>query len=45
MTVDMLPGREYMIACFFKDTDKSPEHYALGMYGSIKVRAAKRATE
>ncbi len=37
LTVDMLPGREYVIAGFFKDTDKSPEHYELGMFGSIIV--------
>lgn len=35
LTIDMLPGREYVIACFFKDDAKSPEHYELGMYGSI----------
>lgn len=35
LTIDMLPGREYVIACFFKDDEKSPEHYALGMFGSI----------
>lgn len=37
LTVDMLPGREYAIACFFRDTDKSPPHYDLGMFGSIIV--------
>lgn len=37
LTLDMLPGREYLIACYFKDDDKSPEHYKLGMFGSIKV--------
>jgi len=35
LTIDMLPGREYVIACFFKDDEKSPAHYELGMYGSI----------
>jgi hypothetical protein len=35
--VNLLPGREYMIQCEFSDTDKSPPHSMLGMYGSIKV--------
>ncbi|MEO8193550.1 MAG: hypothetical protein ABI681_06840 [Gemmatimonadales bacterium] len=37
LTIDMLPDREYAIACFFKDDDKSPEHYVLGMFGSIRT--------
>jgi uncharacterized cupredoxin-like copper-binding protein len=37
MTIDMLPGRDYAIACFFQDTPKAPEHYKLGMYGFIQV--------
>jgi hypothetical protein len=37
LTIPMQPGREYVIACFFKDDEKSPEHYLLGMFGSIKV--------
>ncbi len=37
ITLDMLPGREYVITCFFKDSDKSPAHYDLGMFGSIQV--------
>ena len=37
LQVNLLPGREYMISCEFSDTDKSPPHYALGMFGSIKV--------
>jgi len=37
ITLDMLPDREYVIGCFFKDNNKAPEHYALGMFGSIKV--------
>jgi hypothetical protein len=35
LTIDMLPDRDYVIACFFKDDPKSPEHYQLGMFGSI----------
>ena len=35
LTIDMLPGREYVIACFFQDDEKSPPHYDLGMFGSI----------
>jgi hypothetical protein len=38
VVVDLLPGREYYFECGFQDTDKSPEHYKLGMYGSIKVK-------
>lgn len=37
LNVQFLPGREYMIVCTFMDDDKSPPHYALGMYGSIRV--------
>ncbi|MEO5904725.1 MAG: hypothetical protein ABIQ55_11980 [Gemmatimonadaceae bacterium] len=37
LTMTFLPGREYVIVCFFKDTDKSPPHYNLGMFGSIQV--------
>lgn len=37
LEVDMLPGREYAIICFFSDGPKSPPHFKLGMYGSIKV--------
>lgn len=36
LTFDVVPGREYLIGCYFKDDDKSPEHYALGMFGAIK---------
>jgi hypothetical protein len=38
LSVDFLPGREYLIDCSFSDDDKSPPHYKLGMYGSIRVR-------
>ena len=37
LTIDMLPGREYGLACFFQDDPKSPPHVALGMVGSITV--------
>ncbi|MEP6509704.1 MAG: hypothetical protein ABJC63_15865 [Gemmatimonadales bacterium] len=37
LTMTFLPGREYAIFCFFRDTDKSPPHYELGMFGSIQV--------
>ena len=37
LTIDMLPGREYVIVCFFQDSDKAPAHYELGMFGSIRV--------
>jgi hypothetical protein len=38
LSIDFLPGREYLVDCGFQDDDKSPPHYKLGMYGSIKVR-------
>jgi hypothetical protein len=38
VTMEFLPGREYLIECAFQDDAKSPEHYKLGMYGSIKAR-------
>jgi hypothetical protein len=38
LSIDFLPGREYLIDCGFSDDDKSPPHYKLGMYGSIRVR-------
>ena len=41
LVIDFLPGREYVFECGFQDDDKSPPHYKLGMYGSIKVRPAK----
>lgn len=40
LTFDMLPDREYLIACFFQDDEKSPEHYKLGMFGSIRTPSA-----
>lgn len=40
LEVDMLPGREYVIFCEFQDDEKSPPHFKLGMYGSIKVTGA-----
>ena len=40
LTVDMLPGREYLLACFFRDTPTSPEHVELGMFGVIRTTAA-----
>jgi hypothetical protein len=41
LTIDMLPDRDYVIACFFQDTPKSPEHYKLGMFGSIHTTPQK----
>ncbi|MGI9044170.1 MAG: hypothetical protein ACR2GK_08620 [Gemmatimonadaceae bacterium] len=38
LTVDMLPGRDYVIACFFRDDENAPEHVDLGMFGTIRVR-------
>ena len=41
LTINMLPDREYVVACFFQDTPKSLPHYKLGMYGSIHTTAQK----
>ena len=38
--LDMLPDREYLISCFFRDTPQSPEHVDLGMFGVIRTSAA-----
>ena len=45
LTFDVLPGREYLVACYFKDDDKAPEHYRLGMYGSIRGVEAPKTTQ
>ena len=37
LEVDLLPGREYTLACFFSDSTNAPPHVALGMYGRILV--------
>jgi hypothetical protein len=42
LVIDFLPGREYLVDCGFQDDDKSPPHYKLGMYGSIKVRPTNK---
>ncbi len=36
LSFEVEPGREYAIACYFQDDDKSPLHYKLGMYGSMQ---------
>ncbi len=41
LVIEFLPGREYVVDCGFQDDEKSPPHYKLGMYGSIKVRPLK----
>lgn len=38
LRVELLRGRTYLLECGFSDTEKSPPHYKLGMYGSIIVR-------
>lgn len=43
LVIDMLPDREYVIGCFFKDDEKSPEHYMLGMFGSIRTLDASHS--
>jgi hypothetical protein len=41
LDVDLLPGREYALACFFNDAANAPPHVALGMYGRIRVSAQR----
>jgi hypothetical protein len=43
LEVDLLPGREYEIICFFSDDAKSPSHFERGMYGNIKVTGSPRS--
>ena len=40
LTLTMAPDRDYVIACFFKDDDKSPEHVDLGMFGIVRTGPA-----
>lgn len=40
LTLTMLPDRDYVVACFFKDDEKSPEHVDLGMFGIIRTGPA-----
>jgi hypothetical protein len=40
LTLTMLPDRDYVIACFFKDDENSPEHVDLGMVGVIRTGPA-----
>ena len=37
LEVMLLSGREYMIKCDLADSDSSPPHITLGMFGSIKT--------
>jgi hypothetical protein len=39
LSVELLPGREYLLECAFADTDSAPPHFRLGMFGSIRVGA------
>lgn len=34
---EVLPGREYVIACTFQDTPTAPPHFALGMAASLRA--------
>ena len=34
---DMVAGHEYLLECGFSDTDTSPPHFKLGMFGTIRV--------
>jgi hypothetical protein len=37
LDINFLSGRDYIVECAFRDDDKSPPHFALGMQGSIHV--------
>lgn len=37
LTVDLVPGRTYMMICQFKDADSLPPHVAMGMQASFVV--------
>jgi hypothetical protein len=39
LTMELLPEREYLITCYFRDTPQSPEHVDLGMFGVIRTTA------
>ena len=45
LTIDMLPERDYVIACFFRDGPDAPEHVDLGMLGIIRTAAAGAADD
>lgn len=36
LVADLLPGRDYVVICIFKDDDKSPKHHQLGMFSLIR---------
>lgn len=42
LRVDLLPGREYILLCTFRDSDTSPQHLSMGMSGSIQVGPSAR---
>lgn len=42
LQLDLLPGRVYLIECGYKNDDKSPEHYKLGMFATFKVSGTAR---
>jgi hypothetical protein len=39
--VMLLPGREYLLVCAFRDAENAPPHFALGMVGSIRVPGSR----
>jgi len=38
LTVDLVPGRTYLMICQFKDADSLPPHSAMGMQASFVVQ-------
>lgn len=38
LTTELLPGRQYLIWCGFRDTTTAPRHIAMGMYSALTVR-------
>jgi len=39
LTVNLLPDRDYGVQCIFRDGEKAPPHYDLGMYSVVHVGA------
>jgi hypothetical protein len=40
LVADLLPGRDYVVICIFKDDDKAPKHHQIGMFSLIRPVAA-----
>ena len=40
LVADLLPDRDYVVICIFKDDDKAPKHHQIGMFSLIRPVAA-----